>query len=100
MFVHETMWDDATEAGKELFESERRRVRKARGPASMYALESITLYPHDDDTHLGDIYVEMFREGGRVWLYTHAVVINEPLLVPRSRGKRMVLLRRRIDLEP
>jgi hypothetical protein len=99
MFVQETIWGSWTQAGEELFEKERRRVRKARGPASRYALESLILAPHDPPLARDDICVEVFHERGRAWVYPPAVVISEPTPVPRSRGKQMVLLRRRIDLK-
>jgi hypothetical protein len=100
MFVQKTTWDNATQGTQQAYDSERRKHRNARGPASVYALESLTLYPDDDDTRPADIYIEVFRDKGKLWIYPPAVVINQPLPIPRSRGKRMVLLRRRTDLEP
>lgn len=98
MFVQETSRDMSTRAGEKLVEKERRRIRNARGPASKYAIESFTLYPHDAPFELDDICIEIFRERGRAWVYPPAVVISEAMPIPRSRGKQMVLLRRRSDL--
>lgn len=102
LLVVETTWDAATAFGQRVVDEERRGLRRT-ATAAAYTLEELHLAP-DDDLRLGDVLVEKVlprtstKGDDKVRVHPPAVVVRGPEPIPRSRGRRLVVTRRRADL--
>ncbi len=71
--------------------------RPRRGPAVKYQLESLRL-DKPSAVRRGDVVVFVSVDDG--WVYPPAVVVSDPMKIPRSGGAVLYFLRIRTDLTP
>ncbi len=86
LFVVRTEWAPETKSGREVFETERRRVRRARRPAAKYSVESLTV-SEGDELRINEILIDALHASNHVNVYPPGVAITEAKPIPRSRGK-------------
>ncbi|MFZ2174607.1 MAG: phospholipase D family protein [Rhodococcus sp. (in: high G+C Gram-positive bacteria)] len=80
-----------------VLEEHRRRPRTTSGPPAKYQLESLRL-DKSSTIRLDDVIV--FVSTDDQWIYPPAVVVSEPMKIPRSGGAVLHFLRIRTDLPP
>ena len=90
LFVTETVDDTGTRLGRELAEAE-----QALDPR--YTVEELHLEP-GEDRRRDDVLVQRHRDGRRLMIHPPAVVVSDPVAIPRGRGRRLVVVRRRAEL--
>ncbi|QHE73196.1 phospholipase D family protein [Rhodococcus sp. WAY2] len=97
MFVQHAVDYEPTDTEQQVLDSQRGRHSTAGGPAVKYQLESLRLDTRGT-LRRGDVIV--FVSTGDEWIHPPAVVISDPMRIPRSGGAVLFFLRTRTDLPP
>lgn len=89
-------WTEMSAAGQALFEAELARAGLADVRSEV---EAFVAGPGAAAYPVGDAVVQLVEgRDGRLWVHPPGLVVTEPVRVPRARGVRLQLLRRRADL--
>jgi hypothetical protein len=97
MFVTHAVDYQPTHTEQQILDTQRGRHSQAGGPVVKYQLESLRL-DTPGTIRRGDAIV--FVSTGDEWIYAPAVVISDPMRIPRSGGAVLFFLRTRTDLPP
>jgi hypothetical protein len=97
MFVTHAVDYEPTPTENRVLDEQRGRHRSHGGPAAKYQLESLRL-DTPSGVKRGDVIV--FVSTDDQWIYAPAVVVSDPMKVPRSGGAVLYFLRLRTDLSP
>ncbi|WP_016881308.1 MULTISPECIES: phospholipase D family protein [unclassified Rhodococcus (in: high G+C Gram-positive bacteria)] len=97
MFVKHAVDYEPTHTEQQVLDHQRGRHSAAGGPAVKYQLESLRL-DKPSAVRRGDVIV--FVSADDEWIYPPAVVISDPMRIPRSGGAVLFFLRTRTDLPP
>ena len=97
MFVKHAVDYEPTRTEQQVLDHQRGRHSAAGGPAVKYQLESLRL-DKPSTVRRGDVIV--FVSADDEWIYPPAVVISDPMRIPRSGGAVLFFLRTRTDLPP
>lgn len=97
MFVKHAVDYEPSPTEQHVLDERRSRQPATAGPAVKYALESLRL-DRTSAVRRGDVVVFVSVDDG--WVYPPAVVVSDPMKIPRSGGAVLYFLRIRIDLTP
>ncbi|MEN0138156.1 MAG: phospholipase D family protein [Rhodococcus sp. (in: high G+C Gram-positive bacteria)] len=97
VFVKHAVDYEPTRTEKRVLDEQRGRHRSRGGPAVKYQLESLRL-DKPGGVKRGDVIV--FVSTDDQWIFAPAVVVSDPMKVPRSGGAVLFFLRLRTDLSP
>nr|WP_249353580.1 phosphatidylserine/phosphatidylglycerophosphate/cardiolipin synthase family protein [Rhodococcus sp. USK13] len=97
MFVKHAVDYEPTHTEQQVLDNQRGRHPGRGGPAVKYQLESLRL-DTPGTIRRGDLIV--FVSTGDEWIHPPAVVISDPMRIPRSGGAVLFFLRTRTDLPP
>lgn len=95
MFVKHAVDYEPSLTEQHMLDEHRSRQRTTAGPAVKYQLESLRL-DRTSAVRRGDVIVSV--DDG--WIYPPAVVVSDPMKIPRSGGAVLYFLRIRTDLSP
>ncbi|MFE7423703.1 phosphatidylserine/phosphatidylglycerophosphate/cardiolipin synthase family protein [Rhodococcus sp. NPDC057529] len=97
MFVKHAVDYEPSPTEQHVLDERRSRRPATVGPAVKYALESLRL-DRASAVRRGGVVVFVSVDDG--WVYPPAVVVSDPMKIPRSGGAVLYFLRIRIDLTP
>jgi len=97
MFVKHAVDYEPSPTEQHVLEEHRSRQRTTAGPVAKYQLESLRL-DRTSAVRRGDVVVFVSVDDG--WIYPPAVVVSDPMKIPRSGGSVLYFLRIRTDLSP
>ncbi|ABH00906.1 hypothetical protein RHA1_ro11259 (plasmid) [Rhodococcus jostii RHA1] len=97
MFVKHAVDYEPTRTEQQVLDEQRGRHRSRGGPAAKYQVESLRL-DKPSGVRRGDVIV--FVSADDAWFYPPAVVVSDPMKIPRSGGAVLYFLRIRADLPP
>ena len=97
MFVKHAVDYEPSPTEQHVLDEHRSRRPATVGPAVKYALESLRL-DRTSAVRRGDVVVFVSVDDG--WVYPPAVVVSDPMKIPRSGGAVLYFLRIRTDLTP
>ncbi|MFF2110635.1 phospholipase D family protein [Rhodococcus koreensis] len=97
MFVKHAVDYEPSPTEQHVLEQHRSRQRTTAGPAVKYQLESLRL-DRTSAVRRGDVVV--FVSVDDAWIHPPAVVVSDPMKIPRSGGAVLYFLRIRTDLPP
>ncbi len=95
MFVKHVVDYEPTRTEQQVLDEQRGRHHSRGGPAAKYQLESLRL-DRPSGVKRGDVIVFADDE----WIYAPAVVVSDPMKIPRSGGAVLYFLRLRTGLSP
>ncbi|WP_370185191.1 phospholipase D family protein [Rhodococcus wratislaviensis] len=97
MFVKHAVDYQPTRTEEHVLEQHRSRQRTTAGPAAKYQLESLRL-DKPSSVKRGDVII--FVSADDAWIYPPAVVVSDPMKIPRTGGAVLYFLRTRTDPPP
>lgn len=97
MFVKHAVDYEPTPTEQQVLDEQRGRHHSRGGPAAKYQLESLRL-DRPSGVRRGDVII--FGSADDEWIYAPAVVVSDPMKIPRSGGAVLYFLRLRTGLSP
>jgi hypothetical protein len=98
LYLADTEFYEPSASEAAVFDTARRRARRAAGPAARYYIDSYRLRAGEEPFRRGDVLVEVYDSDGERWVNPPVVVFSDSLPVPRGRSA-IQLVRGRSDLE-
>jgi hypothetical protein len=97
LYLTESEYYDPTDTEERAIRRASRQLRRTAGPAATYRLRSYRLRRDDRPYRRGDVLISLHRDNDDSWVTPPAVVLSDPIPIPRTRSV-IYVLKERVDL--